>query len=386
MANFFDFFLLSHSLPTTMSDIDVRFSPSTAQDAGSFRLIELPPELCQLIESTMNAPSHAQSTLCVKGSIAEDAVLCTADKTYALRSVQLSNTLLVTTPSRTDSGRAVNVRDRIHEVLELVPSVPKLHKLPMLLKGAQYDEGDEDRRVTLVKYTYDQALCEIQASEAEFQQGLKEKRILVLDGYLRPIVPTHLSTILELILSYVVTLSLSYQAAGVEELVSTLADEHEVPREVSGQIISWFGPVKEGLWEMDVKAVVAEIGLEILRHYKHEPIVESEFLSKWKNKVGDTFEAFLALELLTGNYLRSQDNSSSAALTYFPASGLQMDPAARFTELFLTKQRWKSNDIEPFLSDIAVNSKERDKLLLKYARAITTPEGTWYTSRVGYNN
>ncbi|KAI6026244.1 hypothetical protein PISMIDRAFT_629149 [Pisolithus microcarpus 441] len=370
-----------------MSDmIDVRFSPSTTQDAGSFRLIELPSELCQLIESTTNAPCHAKPSLCIKGNIAEDAVLCTTDKTYTLRSVVLSNTLLVTTPSRTDPGGTVNVRDRLHEVLELVPSVPKLHKLPVLLKGAQYDEGDEDQRAAFVKYCYNQASSEIQASEAEFQQGLKEKRILVLDGYLRPIVPAHLSTILELILSYTVTLSLSCQAAEVEELVSTLADEHEVPREVSAQIISWFGTVKEGLWEIDIRAVVAEIGLEILRHHKHEPIVESDFLSKWKNKIGDTFEAFVALELLTGNYLRSDDTSGGATLTYFPASGLPTDPAARFTELFLTKQRWKSNDIEPFLLDIAINSKERDKLLLKYARAITAPESTWYTSRVGYNN
>lgn len=181
-------------------------------------------------------------------------------------------------------------------------------------------------------------------------------------------------------------MSLSCRAAEVEELVSTLADEHEVPREVSAQIISWFGTIREGLWEIDIRAVVAEIGLEILRHHKQEPIVESDFLSKWKNKVGDTFETFVALELLTGNYLRTDNTTDGSTLTYFPASGLPTDPAARFAELFLTKQRWKSNDIEPFLSDIAINSKERDKLLLKYARAITTPESTWYTSRVVYNN
>jgi len=87
-------------------------------------------------------------------------------------------------------------------------------------------------------------------------------------GCLRPITPAHLSTILELLLSYLVSLSLPHQAAAAEELVSAMADEHEIPREVSGQVISWFGFVKEGLWEMDVNAVIAEIGLGILRHYK----------------------------------------------------------------------------------------------------------------------
>lgn len=173
-----------------------------------------------------------------------------------------------------------------------------------------------------------------------------------------------------------------------EELVSAMADEHEILREVSGQVISWFGLVKEGLWEMDVNAVVAEIGLGILRHYKHETIPESEFLSKWKNAVGDTFESFVALSLLSGNYLRTppKDTNKDDALNYFPASELPTDPAARFIELFLARKRWTGDEIEPFLTDIAVNSKERDKLLLKHARAIVTPEGTMYAPRVGCNN
>ena len=86
--------------------------------------------------------------LSIKGHPTEDAVVCTADKTYTLRSVALSNTVLVVTPSRTDPDGTVHVRDQLHEVLELVPSVPKLHKLSVLLRGMEYDEGDEDRRVS----------------------------------------------------------------------------------------------------------------------------------------------------------------------------------------------------------------------------------------------
>lgn len=94
----------------------------------------------------------------------------------------------------------------------------------------------------------------------------------------------------------------------------------------------------------------------------------------------------LVLTACQGNYLRHPSDVSGASLSYLAAPTLPTDPAARFAELFLTRSRWKSDEIEPFLSDIAVNSKERDKLLLKYARAMTTPEGTWYTARVGYNN
>jgi sister chromatid cohesion protein DCC1 len=93
------------------------------------------------------------------------------------------------------------------------------------------------------------------------------------------------------------------------------------------------------------------------------------------------------LSLLLGDYLRNLSSTGGeATLTYFPSSALPVDPAARFVELFLTRQRWKHEDIEHFLLDIAVNSKERDKLLLKHARALTDAEGVWYTARVSYNN
>ncbi|KAH7913138.1 sister chromatid cohesion protein Dcc1 [Hygrophoropsis aurantiaca] len=363
--------------------MDFRFSSNSSQEAGSFRLLELPPELCKLIESSIDeTPS-----LSIKGHATDDAVLCTSDKTYALRSVVLSNTVIVATPSNNEEG-GIDIRDQLHEILELVPSVPRLHRLSGLLRGLEYDEGDEDRH-QMSHYSYQQARNEIQASEFEFSQGLKDRRILILDGNLRPIVPAHLSTILELLLNYLISLGLSHQSAPVEELASTLADEHEIPRIVTTQILSWFGVVNENLWSMDVNAVITEIGLGILRHHKHEPILETEFMTKWKKMAGDSFEADVQLSLLSGNCLQNSSSTGEAlggTLIYFPSSGLPIDPAARFMELFLTRQRWKNEEIEPFLSDIAINSKERDKLLLKYARALTSPEGVWYTARVNLNN
>lgn len=117
--------------------------------------------------------------------------------------------------------------------------------------------------------------------------------------------------------------------------------------------------------------------------------------------MGDTFASRADLSLLSvrslrvvvvfiaecgqqGNYLAStkpQSYPPSDQLTYFPSSELPLGPLARFSDLFLTRSRWKAEEIAPFLDDIAIDRKERDKLLLKYARALTTPDGTYYTSR-----
>ena len=84
-----------------------------------------------------------------------------------------------------------------------------------------------------------------------------------------------------------------------------------------------------------------------------------------------------------GNYIPL--DATETAFKYFPASDLPVDPAARFSDLFLTRPRWKGEELAPFLTDIAVNSKERDKLLLKYCRAVNDGQGIRYTARAQYN-
>ena len=140
---------------------------------------------------------------------------------------------------------------------------------------------------------------------------------------------------------------------------------------------------------------------------QHEPILEEDFMQKWRTAVGDKFESVADLRLLSvcdqthcskinctqsmtptnsqGNYLsRSSTRSlqTVSELVYFPASSLPFDPASRFADLFTTRPRWKAEDIAPFLADIVVDDKDRDKLLLKYARAVTDEDGLWYTTRV----
>ena len=66
-----------------------------------------------------------------------------------MRSIGLSNTLLVVTPVPDDCASqfaddAIVIRDQLKEIIELTPSVPKLHKLSRLLKDRQYDAGLEE--------------------------------------------------------------------------------------------------------------------------------------------------------------------------------------------------------------------------------------------------
>ncbi|GJE95859.1 sister chromatid cohesion protein Dcc1 [Phanerochaete sordida] len=373
-----------------MSELNLKFTSSPGVDTGSYRLLELPPELLKIIESDSNA------SLVIKGTQNEDAVLCTREKTYTVRSVVLSNSVLVVTSPLDvleDAGEDIVIRDTIHEVLEVVPTLPRLQRLTGMLRGREYDEGhEEDEDVDMEeeegraskrrRFTYEDARDMLQASDLELARGLRERRILLLNGELRPLARSYLTAILEFLLTALIANSFSHESAPEEELVSVLEHEHEVRRDVARQVMVWFGELRGGRWKMDVDATVKEVGLGILKAYRDDPIPESDFLTKWRTAVGDTFASAVDLKLLLGNFLANPAPFTQAPLiSYFPASELPADPASRFADLFLTRPRWKADEITPFLADIVVDNKERDRLLLKYARAITDKAGVWYTAR-----
>jgi sister chromatid cohesion protein DCC1 len=77
-----------------------------------------------------------------------------------------------------------------------------------------------------------------------------------------------LSKILELLLNTLVSLSLRPQDAPAEELALELEQEHEIKREVTTQVMSWFGLLDGESWKMNVPIVLAQIGLGILGAYE----------------------------------------------------------------------------------------------------------------------
>lgn len=93
---------------------------------------------------------------------------------------------------------------------------------------------------------------------------------LVFLGALRPISKDYLQNVLEIILNLLVSLALPHDDVPLDDLISTLAEDHEVSRGVSTQLMSWFGDVTESgsKWKMDVGAVLKEVGIGLLRRHR----------------------------------------------------------------------------------------------------------------------
>lgn len=127
---------------------------------------------------------------------------------------------------------------------------------------------------------------------------------------------------------HLVSLAQPREAASVKELSQSLEYEHEVKREVTLQVMRWFGEVdaESESWDVDVERVVRQVGLGILRQHKvvfasffharvsgvlisvtpllfapslqNDPVPEDEFMDKWNTAVGDTFATSTSLQLL----------------------------------------------------------------------------------------
>jgi Sister chromatid cohesion protein Dcc1 len=82
----------------------------------------------------------------IKGGSVDDAVQFTSDKTYNIRSVTLSNSVLLVSPSPQIDGSEsqVVIQDRLNELLGLVSAVPKPYRMNILLKKHEWKEGHED--------------------------------------------------------------------------------------------------------------------------------------------------------------------------------------------------------------------------------------------------
>ena len=120
---------------TSGRPVQLAFSPTSVKRSGNFRLPDLPPCLSLANKDT-------PSTWVIKGDPTEEAVLCTNEKTYSIRSVSLSNSVLVVGPGEYEDQ--IVIQDTIHELLQFTLVHPRVHKLVGLLRGREYDEGRED--------------------------------------------------------------------------------------------------------------------------------------------------------------------------------------------------------------------------------------------------
>jgi len=121
----------------------------------------------------------------VKGAPEEEAVLCTKERSYAVKAVQTSNTLLLVPPPATASPAApsavVEAACACTSHFELTEVAPPLGPLETLLAGAQYGSAQEGA-AGAYGFSWAELGERVQCSEAQLHAALLRLRALCLHG------------------------------------------------------------------------------------------------------------------------------------------------------------------------------------------------------------
>lgn len=185
-------------------------------------------------------------------------------------------------------------------------------------------------------------------------------------------------------------------------MLSGLA-EHDLPKDLGRAVLELFGSINEDIWEADITRMVAEAGKGLLEDLSGENQESDLFMYKWRETVGEQWSDtcdFKLLEvsstllmhtsadkqgehLLTAPEGTAKLTSSSPIITSFPLHALPLQPAIRFADLFLTRARWRPEEMIPFLKGLYRDgdNKERDKLVTKFVRVVKDKEGSWWYPR-----
>jgi sister chromatid cohesion protein DCC1 len=118
-----------------------------------------------------------------------------------------------------------------------------------------------------------------------------------------------------------------------------------------------------------------------------EPL--ERFLTRWRDAAGDLWNPHVELSYLSGFYLLDTPEPGTIGagtgphIRYFAYHSLPSHVATRFADLFLTRPRWRPEDMTPFLRGLypAYDSKAKDKLVAKYVRVVKDTDGAWWYPR-----
>lgn len=305
----------------------------------------------------------------LRGQPDEDAVLCTQSKTYAMKFVGTSNSVMLVPPSNQSESYgnlqkndSYNYDEKVVAPvlkvapgsMELIEVSPRLDKLKLLLSENPYrvEECDmeileENEGYKTGLYRWNDLIDNIQASDEELRSGLQALSAVEINGYWRLVDESYMGMILEMLFRNSVLNDWSLNALNENEVVSTLESDG-FPGLLARHCLHVYGKKVNDcqhncVWKLDEKRVCIHFAREILKGGKRK--LES-FMDEWKQKTPDGMQP--TFDLMDGEVLTERIGVETWVRA-FSVSSLPSTPAERFSILFRERAKWEWRDLQPYI-------------------------------------
>ncbi|CAO3612565.1 unnamed protein product [Mucor hiemalis] len=356
-------------------------------EKNSYSLVELgTPALVEAFESG--------SSIVIKGLPEDEAVLCTDSKTFVVRQVNTSNSIILIEKEVRDQRSYVH--DNVSNTIELLPCIARLSRLDELLKDTSYSGPEKESSESKKLYTFTDLLSVVQASEKELLDGLSVRGAFEHEGYYRVLDRDFLFRLFDSLMTNSTTNQIDLSQMSLGEAKRCIVDEQRqlgqqenIPDNVLTAAINVMikndnhGGDESFILEFCQRKTCRFLGEWLLTNPEGKRWKLEDFMTYWKSMGHDIFEP--ELTYLKGLYVQYETvkfQVTEKYIYYFPVNQLSTEPPQRFAALFSEKPLWSLEEIEAFLDDLAPSKKEKETLLLKFARAHRTQNTTLYGSRI----
>ncbi|OBZ81941.1 Sister chromatid cohesion protein DCC1 [Choanephora cucurbitarum] len=348
--------------------------------------------LIELSSSELVEAFESGDEIVIKGLPEDEAVLCTNRKTYSVRQVNTSNSMLIVTDDQLD----ITIHDDLSNTIELIPCLARTSRIDDLLAESSYSGSRNDAHIKSTKtlYTYQDLLSLVQASEGELIDALRMRGAFEHEGYYRLFDREFLFRLFDSLVTNAILhqsdfkhMSLGEAKSCIRDEIGAVDEEEIVPDHVLLASIRMFAQhdvsQDEQILEFDEAKICRFLGEWLLANPRNKRWEMNEFLEVWKKLTQEVFVP--KIEYIQGLYVMHTSTKLHQVenfVQYFPVHELSTDPAQRFAALFAEKPLWSLEEITPFLTDLAPQKKDKEHLLLKFARPHRNQTTTLYGSRI----
>lgn len=338
--------------------------------SSAYCLMELDETLCKHIE--------AGQSLVIRGDTDERAVLCSSDKTYDLKIADTSNLLLFLPECKTpeqlndslESSHVVHTQiwGFCNSYWELKKQRPKLKKLKKVLMENPYEGpalgGQEEN--TENKYTMQDLLDRIQASEEELETHLNTIHACQINGYWRVLDFDYEMKLLGHVTQLVDSESWSFNKVPLQTSLEELSPLE--PKEMIEHCLNSYGKRytenDKVFYALHEDKVCRGTALLLLQNAVKFNL--REFQEVWQQSVPEGMST--SLDQLKSVALVDRA-SRPETICLLRVEDLPEDTPERFNYLFTLREKWTEDDITPYIQDLCGEKQTTGALLTKYARS-----------------
>ena len=375
--------------------------------------------LFELDESVLAEVMRDDGSVSIKGGTNEEAVLCTAERTYVMRLAESSNTLLLSPDALSEktlaaAPSAVTMVATASSHYELIASAPRTAALRGRLKAAPYAGAEADAELPdepavggdemavegaptagrAARPTMAELERTVQCSAAQLRAALQREGALEVDGGWCVLDEVYEMDVAMDIINVTVEREWPLDAVPVAELVDALptldplAVRHCLRTLSTAAAAPWEAwvaaadPAATPTLALDAAAVYRRHAMYIFNDMNTN--TKEQFLELWADNIGSMADGFgvppelavlqgLAIEVAGDDGLRGDE--PAVLVKALSAADLPATAAPRFAHLFKVKREWTIDELAPYVADLLDPGRTAEQLVLLHARSVIGGDG-----------